>query len=133
MIGIALDRDVVGAGEFLTGTAQWSAEGDRVARQLIIAIEWCTDGAGNRASGIARGAVFPLGGRTQGSFLFRLLIPYEGPVTFTGELVSVSWKIRVRADLRGFDESVEGDFRVVARGGGGRPTSLRQVHIPEHE
>lgn len=116
MIGIALDREVVEAGEFLTGTVHWVADGDRVPRQLIAVAEWCTDGQGNRAHGIGRFAIFPLQrGVKEASFPLRLLIPYEGPVTFTGELVSVDWTLKVRVDQSGPDEAIESGFRVIPR------------------
>jgi hypothetical protein len=118
VIGIALDKDVVEAGEFLTGTVHWLADGDRLARQLIVAAEWRTDGQGNRAYGIGRAAVFPLPpGVRERSVRLRLLIPYEGPVTFTGELMSVNWTLRVRVDQSGLDQTIESAFRVIPRQG----------------
>ena len=111
MIGIALDHDVVEAGEFLTGTVHWSGTG---MRRLIVIAEWSTDGRGNRASGIGRIAQYRAAA-PDGSVPFRVRIPFEGPVSFEGELIQVTWRIRVHADRAGIDQSQSALFRVVVR------------------
>jgi hypothetical protein len=110
MIGIALDRQVVEAGGFLSGNIHYE-RGD--ARRFIVAAEWETVGPGNRARGIARAKVIlPQG---EGSFPFRLKIPYEGPISFVGEVISIEWKLRARVDRKGADAFAEADFRVEPR------------------
>lgn len=110
MIGIALDREVVEAGAFVTGTIHYE-RGD--ARRIIVAAEWESDGAGNRARGVARAKVILPKGK--GAFPFRLKIPYEGPVSFVGEVISVGWKLRARVDRKGADAFAEAEFRVEPR------------------
>ena len=116
MIGIALDRTTVEAGEFLTGTVQWSGEPDRAARLVIAAAYWRTDGAGNVAHGLGRVAQFKVpAGQRDATLPLRMLIPHEGPVSFQGELIAVEWKLHVRVDQRGIDEQIETGFRVSVR------------------
>jgi hypothetical protein len=108
MIGIALDRDRVEPGDFLTGSVRWS---DEAIRRVIVVAEWQTDGKGNRASGIARIVQIPARG-SERQAPFRMRIPFEGPITFAGELISVSWRVRAHVDRRGPDESMTADFTV---------------------
>lgn len=116
MIGIALDRTTVEAGEFLTGGIQWSGEPDRAVRMVIAAAYWRTDGAGNIAHGLGRVTQFKVpAGQRDATFPLRLLIPYEGPVSFQGELIAVEWKLHVRVDQRGIDEQIETEFWVSVR------------------
>jgi hypothetical protein len=116
VIGIALDRQTVEAGEFLTGAIQWAVDGERSIRQVIVIAEWKTAGEGNCANGISRIVVLPVAtGRREGSIPFRILIPHEGPVSFSGELVSVGWQLRAHVDRRGLDESANTPFAVVTR------------------
>ena len=112
MIGIELEKDTVEAGEFVTAKIHWL--GEREPSRIIADVAWRTDGPGNIASGVARATqVFMHRHQREGVFPVRLLIPYEGPISFEGELISVSWKLRVRVDQSGFDEFAEADFRVV--------------------
>jgi hypothetical protein len=123
LIGIVLDRDVVEAGAFLTGTLQWIEEAGRPARRLFAVLEWRTDGQGNRARGIGRVAQIAVApGQHEGSFPVRLLVPYEGPISFEGHLISIHWCLRVSVDQRGADDHLEAEFKVVPRGklSGGR-------------
>lgn len=117
MIAIVLDRDAVEAGSFLTGTLQWTGEAGRPARRFHAVLEWRTDGEGNTARGIGRGlqiAIAP--GQREGNFSLRLLVPYEGPVSFEGTLLSIHWFLRVRVDQRGIDDQLEMEVKVVPRG-----------------
>ena len=116
MIGIALDREVVEAGDFLAGTVQWGMDGDQTITQIFVIAEWRTEGRGNRAHGLSRAVRIPVQrGRREGSSPFRLLIPYEGPVSFTGELIQLDWRVRAYVDRKGIDEQATQDFRVVVR------------------
>ena len=115
MIEIRLDEAIVEAGSPLSGEVRWRQEGRRVSR-FLVAAEWRTDGFGNIATGVGRSKSFEVVGfQTEGVIRFRLLVPYEGPISFEGELVTVVWKLYARAELTGFDEVAEADFRVVAR------------------
>jgi len=117
MIGVTLDKEVVEAGDFLSGTVQWAVDGDQATRHIVVMLRWETDGTGNRANGNPRAVSLPIAqGRREGSTPFRMMIPHEGPITFDGELVQVRWSVRVHVDRRGLDERTETEFRVVARG-----------------
>lgn len=114
MISIKLDRDVVAAGEFITGRVFWSAEKGSRARRIIAAAVWETEGKANPVRGVGR-AVEHIPAGAEAMFPFRLLIPHEGPITFKGELTGIVWKLRVRVAQRGFDEFHEEVFRVEPR------------------
>lgn len=119
MIGVSLDRTSVAAGELLTGTIHWAAEEERRARSVHAFAIWRTEGGGNIARGIARVARFAVrGGDREATIPFRLLIPYEGPVSFAGELITLVWTLRVRFAQPGLDEFIDAEFRVVPRGSG---------------
>ena len=116
MIGIVLEKEVVEAGKFLTGTVQWGMDGDQTITQIFVIAEWRTDGRGNRAHGLSRAVRIPVQrGRREGSSPFRLLIPYEGPISFAGELIQLDWRVRAYVDRKGIDEQATKDFRVVVR------------------
>jgi hypothetical protein len=104
----------VEAGEFVRAKIHWAGEDGRVPSRIIADVAWRTDGSGNIASGIARAAQVPMRRHErEGVYPVRLLIPHEGPISFEGELIALSWKLRVRVDQSGFDEFAEADFRVV--------------------
>jgi hypothetical protein len=106
----------VEAGGILRGTLSWQSDDGRTARYIIAAAEWLTEGSGNVASGVGRSKKFAIPpGQREAAFPFRFLIPYEGPVSFAGEHITVKWKLRARVDLRGFDEFAEDEFTVTVR------------------
>lgn len=116
MISFVLGKPTFSTGEFLTAQITWNADGDRGARRIIVAMEWHTEGAGNKATGVARGTTFvPARGARQAKFPVRFLIPHEGPITFRGELIHLRWMLRVRVDQFGLDEIAEAEFRVEPR------------------
>ncbi len=116
MIAIDIDRQSVAAGEFVTGHVRWGADDDRRARQILVALEWRTDGAGNQVHGVSRAMRFvPRPGDRAAAFPFRLMAPHQGPVSFEGELITVSWFVKVRVDRPGFDEFGDKPFRVTIR------------------
>ena len=118
MIRIELDDDAVAAGSLLTGTVRWTAEDGRRARRIIIAAQWQTGGAGIIAHGVGRGTIVQPGNAREAQIPFRLLIPHEGPVTFQGKLIAMSWRLCVRVERTGFDEQADVPFRVTARESG---------------
>ena len=119
MIGILLEKEVVEAGKFLTGTVQWGMDADQTITQIFVIAEWHTEGRGNRAHGLSRAVRIPIQrGQREGSSPFRLLIPYEGPVSFAGELIQLDWRVRAYVDRKGIDEQAVAEFRVTVRGTG---------------
>lgn len=118
MIEIALDESVVEAGKFLSGEVRWVRDAERRPRRIIIAAEWTTGGAGNIATGVGRSKQVAIGSeQREKTFPFRFLIPYEGPMSFEGELITMKWSLRVRVDQRGYDEFEQLEFRVDPRRG----------------
>jgi len=116
VIVIDVDQQAVAAGDFVTGHVRWGSDDDRRARQILVGLEWRTEGAGNRAHGVRRATRFvPKPDDRAAAFPFRLMVPHEGPVTFDGELISIAWHVRVRVDQVGFDEVAERPFRVNLR------------------
>jgi hypothetical protein len=119
VIAIELEKDTVEAGDFVAGRIHWVREGDRSVTRILVDIAWRTDGGGNIASGVGRVTLVPVRKHQRdGLFPVRLLIPYEGPISFEGELISMSWQLRVRVDQSGFDEFAKAEFRVVPGGKG---------------
>jgi len=116
VIKIDIDQQAVVVGDFVAGHVRWASDHDRRARQLLVGLEWRTDGAGNRARGMSRAMRFvPQPGDRAAAFPFRLMVPHEGPASFEGELISISWCVKVRIDQPGFDEFAETPFRVTLR------------------
>ena len=116
MITIDVDQQAVAVGDFVTGHVRWASQHDRRARQLLVALEWRTDGAGNRARGVSRAMRFvPKPADRAAAFPFRLMVPHEGPASFDGKLISIAWYVKVRIDQPGFDEFADKAFRVTLR------------------
>lgn len=116
MIAIEIDRQTVAVGDFVTGHVRWSSTDDRRVRQIVVGLEWRTDGPGNCAHGVTRAMHFdPKPGDRTAFFPFRLMVPHEGPVSFKGELITMLWHVRVRIDQFGIDELAEKPFRVTLR------------------
>ena len=116
MIEVSIDRATVAAGEFVTGSIHWKGEAGKVCNRIVAAAQWITDGEGNIAWGVGRSTQFALpANQREGKLPFRLLIPYEGPISFEGELITLEWKVIVRLDQSGVDELGEAGFRVQTR------------------
>jgi hypothetical protein len=127
MIAIQLDDPVVTTGAFVTGRVRWASDG-RQAGEIVIAAEWQTAGEGNIARGCARSATFrPRRGQQEAELPFRFMIPFEGPISFETELITMRWMLRVRVRRAGFDEFAETEFRVEPRR---RPTSAIEPALP---
>jgi hypothetical protein len=116
VIRIHFDDATTSAGELLTGRVHWTADDDRGARAIVVAAQWQTSGAGNVAYGVGRGTRVALRDDQRSAEVpLRMLIPYEGPITFSGELIAVTWKLCVRVDRFGSDEAAEKEFVVAPR------------------
>lgn len=118
MILIQFDSGTVAAGSFLSGDVTWrpDEDDDPAPREIVVSAEWDIEGSGYPTSGRARSTRFtPAGDGREFKFPFRLLIPYDGPISFEGELMKVVWTLNVRADKRGLDERTEVEFRVEPR------------------
>ncbi len=103
-------------GERLTGTAAWELDGE--ADAIEIRLFWYTSGKGSRDVGIVDARRFEHVER-QGSRTFSFQIP-EGPISFTGKLITLSWAIELvalpseesgRLDLLVGRQPVEVDLR----------------------
>jgi len=80
-------------GERLTGTATWELEGEVDA--VEIRLFWYTSGKGSRDVGIVDTRRIERVDR-HGSGTFSFQIP-EGPLSFTGKLITLSWAIELVA------------------------------------
>ena len=128
MIQVTFDRASVSTGEFVTGTVSWKSDDARTSGEILIAAEWQTSGEGNIARGTARSTRATLQrGARQAEIPFRFMIPFEGPVSFETELITMKWLIRVRVVRSGFDETVEAFFRVEPRRRQRRVTGVEEV------
>ena len=114
MIELTLEAPSVHAGQVLTAHVRW--RGDRQPSRIIVAAQWETAGEGNRAWGVGRSVVIvPREGEHAAAMPVRLLIPHEGPVSFSGSLLSIIWKVKARVDQPGRDELAEIAFHVAPR------------------
>ena len=116
MIRIAIDDATISAGGLLTGRVHWTSDDDRAARAIVVAAQWQTTGEGNVAFGVGRATRVALrADQRTAEVPLRMLIPHEGPITFTGALTGVAWKLHVRVDRFGTDELAEKEFEVGPR------------------
>lgn len=122
MIAIVIEDATVAAGELLKAQIRWTGDGGRLPRRIIVAAQWETDGRGDRARGVGRSMQF-VPDRADVTWPVRLLIPFDGPVTYDGELIRIAWKLHVRVDRAGFDELASEPFRVEPRRRAARPAA----------
>lgn len=117
MITLAIDRDHVSTGEFLTGSVHWSAAATERLRRVTVRIEWETRGHGNDVYCAAREVRWECEERdVEKSFPLRMLVPHEGPVTYSGFILNIGWKVIATAVIRGGDdECAEVELTVTPR------------------
>lgn len=115
MITVRVDSAAVQAGGFVTGEVRWTAEDDRRPHLIVATAEWVAAGGGNEILGVARAQQIPVNGRRELTMPLRMRIPHEGPLSFKGIVMSISWKINVRVHVSGFDEFADVEFRVAPR------------------
>ena len=110
MIGIAVDQEEVAVGQLLTGNIMWSGPGG--VASCVVTLEWRTEGVGNPRFAIVKQIKQSASGTDV--VPFRMKIPNEGPVTFSGTNLSVRWRLsaEVRPE-RGTMEQVENEVHVV--------------------
>lgn len=102
-MAISLDAVSAECGGIVAGTASW-AGGDPAE----ITLRWTTSGDGIVDSGTAETARLAAGGER-----FSLAVPHDGPMTFTGKLISVRWEVTLQAG----DTAESVDVTVLPRGG----------------
>jgi hypothetical protein len=85
---VAADRTLVECGAAVTGTAIWT--GNIGHRAVDVVLRYRTQGRGDTdASVVAR---CHLGVAEAGRARFRLDVPPQGPVTYNGQLLRLSWQ-----------------------------------------
>jgi hypothetical protein len=116
MISIVIDDATLTVGELLTGRVRWTCDDDRGARAIEVLAQWESSGGSTVTYGVARSTRvrLPRDQRTA-EVPIRLLIPHEGPITFRGELVTITWKLHVRIDRLGPNEHAHRVFTVNPR------------------
>lgn len=116
MISIVIDDPTLAVGEFLTGRVRWTCDDDGAARAIEVLAQWESSGGGNVTYGVARSMRIRLSrDQRTAEVPVRLLIPHEGPITFRGELVTITWKLHVRIDRLGPNEHAHRVFTVKPR------------------
>lgn len=114
-IGFDQPGAVYHGGETLRGHVDVDVDKNCTCNGLNIEVEWFTRGRGNTTSGtIATATVYkgPLEAGDSHRFPFETVLP-NGPVSYDGQIVSVHWRVRARADLPwAIDPKAEADFEV---------------------
>jgi hypothetical protein len=124
MIRIALSEADVRNGERVKGSVTWQAEGPKTPRRIEVACRWRVEGRGRTREEVVEslegsGAVIA----------FDFAVPKEGPLSYDGALLRISWEIAANADLpMARDESAVAPFTVVAR-----PWDPKEWAEPEDE
>jgi hypothetical protein len=90
-------------GEVVEGRATWQL--DEEPKSVELRLFWYTSGKGDRDVGVAESVVFeePGASRLQ-PFQFRLP---DGPYSFSGKLITLTWAIEIIAEPGGRCESLE--------------------------
>jgi hypothetical protein len=105
-------------GDEVEGVVVITVDKDVVAKAVFVKLLWRTHGRGNPHRVEVASVALPGGAWSAGQTLqlpFRLRVPAEGPVTSTGDIVSVDWTIRAEVDLPwAIDPKDEVDIDVVA-------------------
>lgn len=96
------DRRIFAPGETVAGTAEWSLEG--LPEALEVRLFWYTEGRGDQDVSIAR--TVTLEPSPQGRHEFELRLP-DGPLSFSGKLISLVWALELVALPAGRAERVE--------------------------
>jgi hypothetical protein len=117
MISIVIDDASLAVGELLTGSVHWTCDHDRgAARAIEVLAQWESSGGDHVAYGVARSTRVRLSrDQRTADVPVRLLIPHEGPITFRGALLTITWKLHVRIDRLGPNEIAHRTFTVRAR------------------
>jgi hypothetical protein len=106
---------VVRAGDELEARVRFCTAEDHAEVSLEWAVEWVAEGKTTDEGRVASGSEL-LGGATGGEereVRLRFAIPTDGPITYRGELLSISWRLRVSLDIPwAFDPDTDLDFEV---------------------
>lgn len=103
------------AGDELEAVLRYSTPEDHDEVTLEWALEWVAEGKSTNTGRVSYGSkpLGPLAAGEQREARLPLSIPPEGPVTYTGELLSISWRLRVSLDIPwAFDPKTEVDLVV---------------------
>jgi len=81
-------------GEVVEGTASWQL--DQPAETVELRLFWYTEGKGDQDVGVASAVPFA-NPALQDRRTFRVTLP-EGPVSFSGKLISLAWALELVAE-----------------------------------
>lgn len=101
-MALSLDAASVECGGTVSGSGSWSGG------PAEISLQWATSGDGSVDRGVASTAQLEGG---QGDF--QLAVPYDGPMTFAGKLITVRWEVALRVG----DTIESAEVTVLPRGG----------------
>jgi|HigsolmetaAR201D_1030396.scaffolds.fasta_scaffold04321_3 hypothetical protein len=90
------------AGEQVTGQIIWTPQSDKQPRGIHVTLAWRTEGRGTRDSrevATTSLQVPPIIAEMPVSLPFAIDLPYDGPISYSGMLLSIIWEVRVRVDL----------------------------------
>lgn len=103
-VELVLDREdpTYRAGEPVTGSVRVTADEDLPDGKLVVQVQWRTHGRGNGSEGHPKRITLHRGGWTDGEVTehaFELPTPDDGPLSYTGKYLFVSWYVDARAEL----------------------------------
>lgn len=98
MIGIDIDAEVLRLGDFVSGNAYWS---DLEGETIRVELRWETTGLATHATfKVVRQIEHEVDNAAEGRVPFRWKVPHEGPMSFEGAAVSVTWVVRAEVVRR---------------------------------
>ena len=81
--------------EAIEGTASWSL--DEAPQEVELRLFWYARGKGEEDVGVADSARFEVPAR-EDRREFRLRVPAAGPLSFTGQLITLAWALELVAE-----------------------------------
>ncbi len=114
MIRIDLSEPTVKNGERVKGSVSWRADGSKTPRAIEVVCRWRTSGKADREHEIE--SVNVSSPPSEVVIPFDFSIPIDGPLSYSGTLIRITWEIAVNVDLpMARDEHEVKTFDVVAR------------------
>jgi hypothetical protein len=95
VISLADPRFVWAPGEAIAGTASWSL--DAAPNDVELRLFWYTRGKGDEDVAVVDRQRFDAPGR-EDRREFRLRVPVDGPLSFSGQLITLTWALELVAE-----------------------------------
>lgn len=96
MIEVSCDKEIYSPGETIQGEVYWNCS--KTPSDIIIKLDWSTTGRGTTDSDSVFHKKTPCSGK-EGRKSFQIKIPEQCPPSYSGRLISILWRLSVRADI----------------------------------